>query len=61
MTGDRIVFCSDGITGDYEPDLISNDEVASVVERAKTAEQAARDLIAISTKIDDSTAMVVEV
>lgn len=60
-TGDRIVFCSDGITGDYEPDIISNDEVASVVGRAKTAEQAARDLIAISTKIDDSTAMVVEV
>ena len=60
-SGDRIVFCSDGVTGDYEPDFIPDDEFASIVSGAATAESAAKALIDRATKKDDRTAIVVEV
>ena len=59
--GDRIVFCSDGVTGDYEPDFIPSDEFASIVGGAETADMAAWGLINRATKKDDRTAIVVEV
>ena len=59
--GDRIVFCSDGITGDYAKDFIPNDEFASIVKSARTPDEAAIALINRATKIDDRTAVVVEV
>lgn len=61
MDGDRVVFCSDGVTGDYEPDFIPNDEFASIVGGAETADLAAWSLINRATKRDDRTAIVVEV
>lgn len=59
--GDRIVFCSDGITGDYAKDFIPNDEFASIVKSAGTPDEAAIALIDRATKMDDRTAIVVEV
>ena len=59
--GDRLVFCSDGITGDYEPDFIPNDELAQIVRSANTPDEAAVALIQRATKKDDRTAVVVEV
>lgn len=59
--GDRVVFCSDGVTGDYEPDFIPNNEFASIVGGAATADLAAWSLINRATKRDDRTAIVVEV
>ena len=59
--GDRVVFCSDGVTGDYEPDFIPDDEFASIVSGAMTADLAAWSLINRATKRDDRTAIVVEV
>ena len=59
--GDRIVFCSDGVTGDYEPDFIPEDDFVSVVRGGDTADMAAQALINRATKKDDRTAIVVEV
>lgn len=59
--GDRIMFCSDGITGDVEKDFIPNDELANIVRSANTADDAAIALINRATKIDDRTAVVVQV
>ena len=60
-TGDRIVFCSDGVTGDYEPDFIPSEEFADIVGGAETADMAAWNLVNRATKKDDRTAIVVEV
>lgn len=60
-SGDRIVFCSDGVTGDYEPDFIPTDEFANIVGGAEAADSAAWALINRATKKDDRTAIVVEV
>ncbi len=59
--GDRILFCSDGITGDFEKDFIPNEELANIVLNAKTADDAATALINRATKIDDRTAIVAQV
>jgi serine/threonine protein phosphatase PrpC len=59
--GDNIVFCSDGITGDFEKDFIPDDELAEIVEQSSSATKAANALIRRATKIDDRTALVVRV
>ena len=59
--GDRLVFCSDGITGDYGNDLMSNDELSYLVQSADTADAAARSLVSHARKKDDRTAIVIEV
>lgn len=59
--GDRVVFCSDGITGDVEQDFIPKAEFADIVRGANTAKEASGALIERATKIDDRTAIVVEV
>lgn len=59
--GDRIVFCTDGITGDKPEQSIPDREFVKIVNEAKSAEDAARALINRATKIDDRTAIVVEV
>ncbi len=60
MPGDRILLCTDGITGDYAPDLMSNETIANVVSK-NTPENAATFLTQIATKTDDRTAIVIEV
>ena len=60
-SGDRIVFCSDGITGDFEKDFIPEEEFVNIVESAESTEAAAWNLVNRATKIDDRTAIVVEV
>lgn len=59
--GDRVVFCSDGVTGDYEQDFIPNNEFAKIVGKAATADLAAWSLVNRGTKIDDRSAIVAEV
>ena len=61
QSGDHLLFCSDGITGDYEKDFIPNDEIAHIVENSGSADAAADNLIRRATKKDDRTAIVVEV
>lgn len=60
MPGDRILLCTDGITGDYAPDLMSNETIANIVTMS-TPEDAAKRLTQFATKTDDRTAIVIEV
>lgn len=60
MPGDRILLCTDGITGDYAPDLMSNETIANIVTMS-TPEDAAKRLTQFASKTDDRTAIVIEV
>ena len=66
--GDKIVLCSDGITGDVNRrmedgrnELMGEDELASIVNRAGHVQSAARALVEQARKKDDRSAIVVEV
>ena len=56
--GDRVVLCSDGITGDYGSDLMSNRELGFIMSRSTDALEASKNLIASARKNDDRTAIV---
>lgn len=56
--GDRVVICSDGITGDYGDDLMSEEELGRIVSASHGAEDASRNLVAAARKKDDRTALV---
>ncbi|MBR2855699.1 SpoIIE family protein phosphatase [Candidatus Saccharibacteria bacterium] len=58
--GDRVVLCSDGITGDFGEQLMSERELGLIVARAKTPDEAAGWLMASARKIDDRTVIVIE-
>ncbi|MBR3220290.1 protein phosphatase 2C domain-containing protein [Candidatus Saccharibacteria bacterium] len=60
-SGDRVVLCTDGITGDEGADIMSAGELSAVVSRVPTAEQAAEDLVRQARKRDDRTAIVIQV
>lgn len=56
--GDRVVVCSDGITGDRQPDLMSNETIGAIVSKAKSPRQACEELLRRATKIDDRSVIV---
>lgn len=56
--GDRIVLCTDGVTGDYGTDLMGDEELADLVTRAQSAREAAANLVGMARKKDDRTAVV---
>ena len=56
--GDRVVLCSDGITGDKPEELMSDHELGEIVSRSTDAKDAAKNLIANARKNDDRTAIV---
>lgn len=57
--GDKIMMCSDGITGDKGSDLMSVEEVATIVKNSRSSEDASRNLVANARKRDDRTALVI--
>ena len=59
--GDRIVLCSDGITGDKGTDLMSESELGRTVVGAGDTAYAAQALVHQARKNDDRTAIVAEV
>ena len=59
--GDKIVLCSDGITGDTKDEEMRGDELGRIVEEAGHVQSAARALVENAKKIDDRTAIVVQV
>lgn len=56
--GDRVVICSDGITGDVGTDLMSEEELGSIVHYSRGVADASKNLIARARKHDDRTALV---
>lgn len=56
--GDRVVVCSDGITGDRQPDLMSDETIGAIVSKAKSPRQACEELLRRATKIDDRSVIV---
>lgn len=59
--GDRIVLCSDGVTGDILEDQMSNEEISKILAEFSRDEDAAENLVRKSKKIDDRTAIVVTI
>lgn len=56
--GDRVVLCSDGITGNYGDDLMSERELGFIVSHSLNSMEASKNLIANARKKDDRTAIV---
>ncbi len=56
---DRLMLCSDGITGDYGSDILGDDEIRSVLHWAPSPEAASVQLVDMSRKRDDKTAIVI--
>ncbi|MGH7610199.1 MAG: PP2C family protein-serine/threonine phosphatase [Candidatus Dormibacteria bacterium] len=56
--GDKLVLVTDGITGDYPPDLLSPGELGEAIA-GDDPELAAKRLVEIARKHDDRTAVVV--
>lgn len=59
--GDRIILCTDGITGDTPQDSISTDTIGLLAHRAPDAESVAENLMRSAAKTDDRTVIVAEV
>lgn len=56
---DRLLLVSDGITGDREPDLVTDEEIESCLKCTKLAD-VVTTLVEVSSKSDDKTIVVVE-
>lgn len=56
--GDKVLLVTDGITGDYPPDLLTDQDLASAIGGDDPALAAGR-LVEIARKIDDRTALVI--
>jgi PPM family protein phosphatase len=59
IPSDKIILVTDGITGDVEPDLLSEKQIAEVC--GDEPQNVVKRLVEISSKKDDKTALVVEI
>jgi PPM family protein phosphatase len=57
--GDRLMLCSDGITGDYDEDVLSVAELKNALS-ATTPQAAANELLRASRKRDDKSVIVLD-
>ena len=58
-SGDRLMLCSDGITGDYEYDMLFENEIIEALTQ-QTPRAAANELLRISRKQDDKSVIVLD-
>lgn len=58
---DCVVFCSNGVTDNFDHDFVSSKEFATTITHSSSASHAANALIKKSTVPDDRTAIVVKV
>lgn len=56
--GDRLLLCSDGVTGDWKEDSLSREDIAKLVNSGNTPAEATRNCVLGAKKKDDRTAIV---
>lgn len=56
---DRIMICSDGITGDFEDQFLSDEEMKRAFQ-AKTPQECADEFMRISKKKDDKSVLIID-
>ncbi len=61
IKGDRIMICSDGITGDTPEDHMHPEEIQQILEKNHDDKKAAQALVDSAKKTDDRTAIVITV
>lgn len=59
--GDRVLICSDGVTGETDGDKLSNENILAVFDREFDDETTAKVFVKIARKMDDRTAIVISV
>jgi serine/threonine protein phosphatase PrpC len=59
QAGDELILCSDGITGDWLDELMSDDEIKYIMKNSPTTQQAADKLLLASKKRDDKSVLVI--
>ena len=59
--GDELLICSDGITGDFDPDILSDQEIINAFNRSSDPQMIADGLIEISRKKDDKAVVVLAI
>ncbi len=57
---DTLLLVSDGITGDFKPDLLSPTDIATAI-RDREPQDAADNLVEVARKHDDRTAIVIKI
>lgn len=60
QAGDQLILTSDGITGDYDDEILSPEEILAACD-GFDAQTAAQNLLDISRKQDDKTAVVITI
>lgn len=59
LSGDRLVLVTDGVTGGWGEDAMTDQELANIVSSQHNTQVAADMLVSLARKIDDRTAIVV--
>jgi serine/threonine protein phosphatase PrpC len=57
--GTELVLVTDGITGDYDDDILQDHEILQILDSSPSAKAAAKELVFISRKHDDKSAVVI--
>lgn len=56
--GDEVMMCTDGVTGDYEHNILREEEIIEAMQRASMPRDAAANLVTKAKKEDDRSAIV---
>lgn len=59
--GDRVLICSDGVTGETDADRLTEENILAVFNREFDAETTAKIFVKVARKMDDRTAIVISV
>lgn len=58
---DRVLLCSDGVTGDVGLEVLSEEEISRALSKRRSPRRAVKKLISTSRKNDDKSAIVIDI